>query len=92
MISRMVRTSVDEHRRLKQREDIKWDLLLLTISVYALDIYIYIYIYIYMVETRNAYRILVENLKKSDHFEEVGVDRRMILKGILKKKDDKASA
>jgi len=47
---------------------------------------------IHMVEKINAYRILVKKLKKGDHFEEVGVGGRMILKGILKKKDGKASA
>jgi hypothetical protein len=45
-----------------------------------------------MVEKINAYRILVDKLKKRDYFEEVGVDGRIILKGILKKKDGKASA
>lgn len=40
MISNMVRTSAEEHRRLKQGEDIKQELLLLTISVYELDIYV----------------------------------------------------
>jgi hypothetical protein len=45
-----------------------------------------------MVEKINAYRILVEKLKKGDHFEEVGVDGRMILNGFLKKQDDEASA
>jgi hypothetical protein len=38
MISSMVRTSAEEHRSLKQREDFKQELLLLTISVYELDI------------------------------------------------------
>ena len=38
MISSTVRTSAEEHRRLKQREDIKEELLLLTILVYELDI------------------------------------------------------
>jgi len=41
-----------------------------------------------MVEKINAYRILVEKLKKRDHFAEVGVDGRVILKGILKKQYD----
>lgn len=47
---------------------------------------------IYIVEKINSYRILVEELKKMDYFEEVGVDGRMILKGILKKKDGKTLA
>jgi hypothetical protein len=45
-----------------------------------------------MVEKINAYRILVEKLKERDHFEEVGVDGKMILNGFLKKQDEKASA
>jgi hypothetical protein len=32
-------------------------------------------------------RILVENLKKRDHLEKLGVDRRIILERILKKCD-----
>jgi hypothetical protein len=44
-----------------------------------------------MAEKINVYRILVEKFKKRDHFEEVGVDGRMILKGILKKQNGKAS-
>ena len=80
-----MRTSAEEHRRLKQRKNIKQELIL-TISVYELDIYIYI------VEKINSYRILFEKLKKMDYFEEVGVDGRMILKGILKKKDGKTLA
>ena len=45
MISNMVRTSAEEHRRLKQGEDVKQELLLLVlllllaISFYELDIY-----------------------------------------------------
>jgi len=36
---------------------------------------------------REAYRILVENLKERDHLEVLGVDRRIILEWILKKCD-----
>jgi hypothetical protein len=35
--------------------------------------------------TRNAYRILVGSLKRRDHFEDAGVDERIILKCILSK-------
>jgi hypothetical protein len=36
---------------------------------------------------REAYRILVGNLKKRDHLEDLGVDMRIILERILKKCD-----
>lgn len=42
-----------------------------------------------MLEKINAHRILVEKLKKRDHFEEVVVEGRMILKWILKKQNGK---
>jgi len=45
-----------------------------------------------MAEKINAYTILVEKLKKREHFEEFGVGGRMIINGILKKQNDKASA
>jgi hypothetical protein len=82
MVSSVVWTSAEEHRRLKQGEDIKQELLL-TIYVYELDIY--------CGETK-CVRILVEKLKERDSFAEVGLNGRMILKGILKKQDCKASA
>jgi hypothetical protein len=34
---------------------------------------------------RDAYRVLVVNLGKRDHLEDLGVDKRMILKCIFKK-------
>jgi hypothetical protein len=37
-----------------------------------------------MGEMRNAYRILVGNLKKRDHFKNPGIDESMTLKWILK--------
>jgi hypothetical protein len=36
---------------------------------------------------REGYRILVENLKKRNYLEDLGVDRRIILERILKKCD-----
>jgi len=39
MVSNVVSTSAEEHRRLKQGKDIKQEFLLLTIFVYKLDIY-----------------------------------------------------
>jgi hypothetical protein len=36
---------------------------------------------------KEAYRILVENLKKGNHLEDLDVDRRIILEWILKKCD-----
>jgi hypothetical protein len=41
-----------------------------------------------MEEKRYACRILVENLKKRDHLEYIGVDRRIKLERILKKCDE----
>jgi hypothetical protein len=38
-----------------------------------------------MGEMRNAYKILVESLKETDHSEDLGVDGRIILKQILLK-------
>ena len=38
-------------------------------------------------EKRDTYRILVENLKKRVHLEDLDVDRRLILERILKKCD-----
>ena len=38
-------------------------------------------------EKRDAYRILVENLKKRVHLEDLDVDGRLILERILKKCD-----
>jgi len=40
-----------------------------------------------MEEMRDACRILVETLKKRDHLEDLGVDRRIVLERILKKCD-----
>jgi hypothetical protein len=37
-----------------------------------------------MKEKRDAYRILVGNLKKRDHLLDIGVDRRIILERIFK--------
>jgi hypothetical protein len=42
-----------------------------------------------MGETRNAYKILFKNLKGRDHLEDLGVDRRVILKWILRKESGK---
>jgi hypothetical protein len=61
IISSMVWASVEEHRRLKKGKDIKQELLLT------------IHIVVYIVETLNAFRILVEKLKERDHFAEVGL-------------------
>jgi hypothetical protein len=36
-------------------------------------------------EGRDAYRILVENLRDRDHLEELGVDGTIVLRWILKK-------
>jgi hypothetical protein len=38
-----------------------------------------------MGEIRNAYKVLVENLKGRDHSEDVGIDGRIILEWILVK-------
>lgn len=38
---------------------------------------------------RNVYNILVETLKEIDHFEDLGVDGKIILKWILKEQDDR---
>jgi hypothetical protein len=65
MISNMARTSTEEHRRLKQGQDSKQELLLLTISVYELDIY--------GGENKCVQDVSGET-EKRDHFEEVGVD------------------
>ena len=40
-------------------------------------------------EKRNAYGILVGILKERDHLEGLGIDSRIILKGILKKLDER---
>jgi hypothetical protein len=34
---------------------------------------------------RGAYRVMVGDPRKRDHLEDLGVDRRIILKGIFKK-------
>jgi hypothetical protein len=36
-----------------------------------------------MGEMRNAYRVLIGNLKGRDHSDDVGVDRKIILEWIL---------
>jgi hypothetical protein len=36
-------------------------------------------------DERNAYNILVENLKGRDHMEDLGVDGKIILEWILRK-------
>jgi hypothetical protein len=40
-----------------------------------------------MGENRNAYEVLEETLKESDHWEDGKVDKRIILKQVLKKYD-----
>jgi hypothetical protein len=41
-----------------------------------------------MGEMRNAYRILVANMKGRDHSEDVGVDGRIILIWVLEEEDE----
>jgi hypothetical protein len=43
-------------------------------------------------EKRNAHRILVRKLKERDHLEGLGVERRIILKGVLQKLDERTWA
>jgi hypothetical protein len=43
-----------------------------------------------MGQMRNAYRILLGNLKGRDHSEDLGVDGRIILRQILGKQSEKA--
>jgi hypothetical protein len=38
-----------------------------------------------MGESRGAYRILVGNLRERDHLEDLGMERKVILKWIFKK-------
>jgi hypothetical protein len=38
-------------------------------------------------ERRGAYRVLVGNLREGDHLEDSGLDRKIVLKLILKKWD-----
>jgi hypothetical protein len=45
-----------------------------------------------MGKRRGAYRFLWENLRKRYHFEDLGIDGRIILKWIFKKWDERAWA
>jgi len=38
-----------------------------------------------MEDMRKAYKILLENLKGRDHFEDIGMDAKMILEWIIKR-------